>query len=337
MSETAWTLASAALLSIAATWVFRRLALAWGVVDRPDGNLKRHEAPVPLLGGAGVFVAFALASAVSVLALADAAGRASYMGLLAGASILLLVGGVDDVRRLGWKPKLAAELAIAVVLARAGVRLQIEFLPDALNYLGSALWIVGVANAVNLIDVMDGLASGTSAAAAATFASIGVLTGNLALALSAAALAGALLGFLVWNWRPARVYLGDAGSLFIGFTLAALAMWASYTVRHRAALGVPLLVLGVPLFETLFLVVMRLRRGRSPFQGSPDHFALRLRRAGRSVPRIVLTAIGVSLLLGAMGVVAMYAGIEGALAMYGIGAAIGVFAWKRLAPLEVPE
>ncbi|MEK7866275.1 MAG: MraY family glycosyltransferase [Planctomycetota bacterium] len=336
MTGAAWTLAAAALLSIAATWACRRLALSRGLVDAPDGNLKRHGAPVPLLGGAGVFAAFALASAYSVFSLAEKPGEPSYVGLLGGACILLLVGAVDDARRLGWKLKLVAELAIAVVLARAGVRLQIEFLPDALNYLGSALWIVGVANAVNLIDVMDGLASGTCAVAAMTLAAIGLLTGNLPLALAAAALAGALLGFLVWNWRPARIYLGDAGSLFIGFTLAALSMWASYTVRHRAALGVPLLVLGVPLFETLFLVVMRLRRGRSPFQGSPDHFALRLRSAGWSVPRIVLTTIGVTCLLGLMGILAMHS-IDAALAMYGTGAAIGVYAWKRLAPLEVPE
>lgn len=336
MTGVCWTAAIAAISSVVATWLCARAALAMGVVDAPDGRLKRHQAPVPLLGGVGVFTAFCFASALQGLPSIGSAEVSPYGNLLGGAAFMLLIGIVDDVRGLGWKVKLATELILAVILARAGVRLQIEYLPDALNYIGSALWIVGVVNAVNLIDVMDGLAAGTCAVAAATFAAIGVLTGNLALASVAAALAGALLGFLVWNWRPARTYLGDAGSLFIGFALAALAMWASYTVRHRAALGVPLLVLGVPLFETLFLVVQRLRRGRSPFQGSPDHFALRLRHAGWSIPRIILTTIGVSILLGGLGVVAM-SSIEGALAAYGIGAAIGVYAWKRLAPLEVPE
>ncbi len=335
MIEALWAAAGAAAASVVATWACRRFALAHAVLDAPDGKLKRHEAPVPRLGGVGVFAAFSLASVATVIPLCDSAARSPFAGLLGGAAVLLLVGLVDDARRLGWQPKLVAEIAIAVLLARAGVRLQIEVLPDAVNYLGSALWIVGVVNAVNLIDVMDGLAAGTCAAAAATLAAIGTMTGNLALALSAAALAGALLGFLAWNWRPARIYLGDAGSLFVGFALSALAMWASYTVRHRAALGAPLLVLGVPLFETLFLVVQRLRRGRSPFQGSPDHFAIRLRHAGWPVPRVVLATIGVSLLLGAMGIVAMLS-LEASLAMYGAGAAIGVYAWKRLAPLEVP-
>lgn len=334
-AETAAVAAGAAIVCVAATWAVRRFAVAWGFVDRPDGKLKRHEAAVPLLGGLAVFLAFAAMTAGPVR---TAAGPDvdPVDALLGGALVMLVVGAADDRRRLGWREKLLAELILAVVLARAGVRIQIEFLPVAANYVASALWLVGVANAVNLIDVMDGLASGTGAAVSATLAVIGLLTANLPLALASAALAGALVGFLVWNWRPARIYLGDAGSLFIGFSLAALAMWASYTVRHRAALGAPLLVLGVPLFETLFLVVQRLRRGRSPFHGSPDHFALRLRRAGWSVPRIVLTTIGVSLLLGGMGVAAMYT-MEVALASYGVGAAIGVYAWKRLAPLEVPE
>lgn len=336
MTVVLWTAALAALVSVLATWPMLRFALARGVVDRPDGRLKRHEAPVALLGGVAVFGAFALVATLQAWNRPGGAERVSVAGLVGGAACMLVIGLVDDVRGLGWKAKLTTELLLALLLARAGIRLQIEFLPEALNYLGSALWIVGVVNAVNLIDVMDGLAAGTCAVAAAMLAVVGVVTGNGALATVAAALAGALLGFLPWNWHPAHTYLGDAGSLFIGFALAALAMWASYTIRHRAALGVPLLVLGVPLFETLFLVVMRLRRGRSPFQGSPDHFALRLRRAGWHVPRIVLATLGVSVLLGILGLLAVLS-FDGALAAYGIGAAIAFYAWRQLAPLEVPE
>lgn len=327
---------AAAITCAASTWVVRRLALAAGVVDSPDGKLKRQEVAVPLLGGVAVWLSLA-AALLGLLRAAPMRDGSPMWGLLAGATILLAVGIVDDVRRLGWQVKLVVELAVAMILARAGVRLQIEFLPTWLNYVGSALWLVGVANAVNLIDVMDGLATGTCAVIASTFVCVGLLTRNAPLALAAAALAGALLGFLAWNWRPARIYLGDAGSLFIGFTLSALAMWASYTVRNRAALGVPLLVLGVPLFEMAFLVVMRLRAGRSPFRGSPDHFALRLRNAGKSVPAIVLSAMGVSALLGAMGVAAMYAGVEGAFGFYAAGAAIGWFFWRKLAALPPTE
>ncbi len=335
-AEAASVAAAAAITCAVSTWVVRRLALAAGVVDSPDGRLKRQESPVPLLGGVAVYLAFA-AALVGLVRAAPMRDASPIWGLLAGATILLAVGIVDDVRRLGWQVKLVVELVVAMLLAHAGVRLQIEFLPTWLNYLGSAMWLVGVANAVNLIDVMDGLASGTCAVIAATFVFIGLATHNAQLALASAALAGALLGFLGWNWRPARIYLGDAGSLFVGFALSALAMWASYTVRHRAALGVPLLVLGVPLFEMAFLVVMRLRARKSPFRGSPDHFALRLKNAGRSVPAIVLGTMGESALLGSMGILAMFVEVEMTLGLYAMAAVFGYFNWRWLAALPPPE
>jgi UDP-GlcNAc:undecaprenyl-phosphate GlcNAc-1-phosphate transferase len=215
-----------------------------------------------------------------------------------------------------------------MVIMRAGVKMQVVFLPWWVTVPLTVLWMLAATNAFNLIDVMDGLSSGVGAVAALFFAAIALATGMTPFAFLGAALAGGLLGFRHYNTEPARIYLGDTGSLFCGFLLGALAFVNPYTGRHWLGLVAPLLILGVPLFDMLFVMWVRYRRGMPVMLGSPDHVALRLRKwrlTTRATVRANVLAAG---LLGACGLAVMAlpltwgAALLGVLALVGAGLAI---------------
>ena len=268
-------------VALAITPVCRRLAVALGIVDRPGGK-KIHGQPTPLLGG----VAIALAHATAVV-WSGAADPASYR-ILVAAGFVMLLGVWDDVdphsEILRWWLRLIYEACLAAVVVGGGVRTTFLGTPW-LDVPLTLLWIVGITNAFNLLDNMNGLSAGVAAIGAVTFALLAVRyvdvgPEQLPTATAAAALGGACLGFLPSNFR-ARIFMGDAGSLFVGFTLACLAVqgsWRSPTVPTSVI--IPLLVLAYPLFDTTLVVVLRLRRGRSPFVGGRDHSSHRLVRLG---------------------------------------------------------
>jgi len=268
-------------VALAITPVCRRVALAMGVVDRPGGK-KIHGQATPLLGG----VAIALAQ-VAAFVWSAAADAASYR-ILAAAGFIMLLGIWDDLdphsEALRWWLRLVYEACLAGIVVAGGV--QTTFLGTPwLDIPLTMLWIVGITNAFNLLDNMNGLSAGVAAIGGLTFtllASRYVQVGpeQLPTAAAAAALSGACLGFLPSNFRS-RIFMGDAGSLFVGFTLACLAVqgsWRSPTVPTSVI--IPLLVLAYPLFDTTLVVVLRLRRGQSPFVGGRDHSSHRLVRLG---------------------------------------------------------
>lgn len=262
------------------TPVCRRLALRLDIVDRPGGR-KIHGEPTPLLGG----VAIAAAAVAGVVA----AGRLDPLLeriLLAGGGIVLL-GAYDDKHPsapgLRWWLRLLFEACLAILVLDAGVR--VTFLHPWVVLPASLLWILAISNAFNLLDNMNGLSAGVAAIAAMTFA---VLTARyveigpeqLPAATLAAALAGACLGFLPANFRS-RIFMGDAGSLFVGFVLACLAVlgsWRSPTVP--TSLVIPILILAYPIFDTILVICLRIRHGRSPVVGGRDHSSHRLVRLG---------------------------------------------------------
>ncbi len=298
-------LAAAALgagTSLLLTPWMARTAGRIGLVDRPDGALKTQRAPVPYLGGLSVFVAFLAA----VAAFGELTRPA--LAILLGGTLVMALGLLDDMGRLSPLAKLAGQgLAVATAM-KAGVGIHIVFLPEWLSPVLTFLWLLGVTNAMNIIDVMDGLAGGVGMAACAVFLVLSLTADQAAEALLAAALLGALAGFLRYNIHPARIYLGDAGSLFAGFVLGALSLTGVYARNNQVALLAPLLILGVPLFDTLFVSVIRLRRGRSPLLGSPDHFALRLLRRRLSVPQTAAASWGAAVVLGAGGMAMVFGG-----------------------------
>lgn len=290
-----------ALLSLYTTPLMRRAAIQFGIVDRPDGRLKQHAEAVPYLGGLAVFLSFVITLG-TVFEFSQA-----VLGILLSGTLMLLVGLIDDLGVLSPWEKLAGQSIAVFTLLKAGLFIKLVFIPPLPALVLSILWLLAVTNALNIIDIMDGLASGVAAIAAGFLAIVAVHNAEPMVAVMASALAGSLTGFLRYNAPPARIYLGDSGSLFIGLTLSALAMNGGYTTKNSLAMLTPLIILGVPLIDLAFVFVVRLEKGLSPFRGSPDHIALRLRCLGLSVAQTVGLAYGIGFALGVAGIALMEA------------------------------
>jgi UDP-GlcNAc:undecaprenyl-phosphate GlcNAc-1-phosphate transferase len=231
----------------------------------------------------------------------------AVLGILLAGTLMLLVGLIDDLGVLSPWAKLASQFIAVIALIKAGIFIKLVFVPPLAALAVSALWFLAVTNAFNIIDIMDGLASGVAAIAAVFFALVAIAHEEATVAVMAAALGGSLVGFLRYNSAPARIYLGDSGSLFIGLTLAALATNGGYTRSNLVAALTPVIFLGVPLFDLAFVSMLRLEQGLSPLRGSPDHFALRLRRAGFGVRHTVLVAYAATFVLCVVGLATMNA------------------------------
>ncbi len=279
--------ATALVLALAFTPACRALARAAGLLDRPNAR-KPHKQPMPLLGGAAILGAFAIV----VLARRDA--RHDLWGILAGAAIVFVLGLVDD--RLGMRPwvKLGGQALAAVVVIQSGVR--VSFLGDGVA--GTAftlLWIVGLTNAFNLLDNMDGLSAGVGSISAAAFAVLASRYMNLGweqfpTAIAGAALAGACLGFLPYNLGGASIFMGDAGSMPLGLVLASLAAFGSWrSPTLPTSLAIPALVLAYPIFDTALVTFCRWRDGRPIYLGGTDHSSHRLVALGlRKTEAVIL-------------------------------------------------
>ncbi len=277
-----------------AAWLtprMREAALRFGIVDQPDGKLKKHRDPVPYLGGLAIYLAF-------LLALVTLPFDREVLAMLLAGSIVVLLGLLDDLGQLGPWTKLFGQLVAVLVLVKSGLYIQLTFLPAWMAIPVSVLWLLASCNAFNLIDIMDGLSAGTAAVAALALMAVADANGNVASATLVASLAGACLGFLPSNFEPARIYMGDAGALFLGLTLGAVAMDNAYTRQNLLAAVAPALILGVPLFDMLFVMYVRYRRGMPVMLGSPDHVALRLRKWRLTTRQTVLASYGATAVLG---------------------------------------
>ncbi len=317
-------------LSLYGTPVARQAALRFNIVDRPDGRLKQQTEPVPYLGGLAIYFSFLI-----TLAMTFEFSRA-VLGLLLAGTIIVMLGLIDDFGVLTPLAKLAGQLIAVFVLIKSDIRIELAFLPYWAQILLTVIWMVGLINAFNIIDVMDGLAGGVAFVASLLLFVVAVAANDDDAPIQMAALAGSVAGFLRYNLHPARIYMGDAGSMFIGFLLGAVAMTLQYTHRSVAGLFAPVLILGVPIFDTGFVMVIRFLRGIPVFLGSGDHFALRLRRWAMTVPQIVALSCGAALLLGGFGLWIMWLPMEQALMVVAVVAvlvlAIGV--WLRR--IEMP-
>jgi len=266
---------SSAALGAACTRAAVAIAPRLGLVSAPNRLIAQHTRTVAYLGGVAVFVAAAVVAGAALFA-GERGGPLPWRALAGGAAAFLLVGLWDDWRPLSPAAKLAWQSAAGVGAALAGLRLPLTG-SAGVDVALAALWIVLVVNAANLVDVCDGLLGcvAVSALAAAGLVRPAVIPVVLPVV-------GATAGFLVYNLPPARVFLGDAGSHLLGFLLAGVALAAARGVGAWPALPWMGLVAGVPLFELVFLVVVRTRKGLPWWRGSPDHFALRLQVAGLS-------------------------------------------------------
>jgi len=300
---TASTLAISFILTAAGvillTPVAIRLAHRLGFYDIPNGR-KVHAKPTPLLGGLAVFSATLLVLLL-VGTLVGARIDGARAGFLVGAVVIFIVGLVDDRFGLSVGGKLFGQIIAAACLVLTGnTDGLIGNSPIALVL--CLVWTVGIINAVNFLDGLDGLAAGTTLLAGLAFAVVGLVGGQPYPALVAAIVAGSALGFLRWNWSPARIFLGDAGSLFLGYLLAALGLMSTWDKSSLAYLLVPVIVLGVPIFDITFVVAVRLLEGRAISKPGKDHTSHRILRLLRSVPSAALVFHVASLVLGATAV-----------------------------------
>ena len=294
------------------TPLLRKAALQLGIVDKPDGKLKQHGNTIPYLGGIAVFAAFLLTVGV----LTDFKDGET-LGLLLSGCIALLVGLIDDFGVLTPSQKMLGQTLAALVLIKSGTFIKLEILPIWVAVPLTVFWILAVTNAFNIIDIMDGLASGVAAVAAVSIAAANHMAGRDSQAFLAVVLAGSAIGFLRHNFHPARIFLGDAGSMFMGFMLAALSMNAGYTRVNLLAVISPVFILGIPLFDLLLVMFIRWQRGVPMTKGSPDHFALRLRRCNLSIRETAITTYLVGALLGGAALLMSNIRLEWAVATVG--------------------
>jgi UDP-GlcNAc:undecaprenyl-phosphate GlcNAc-1-phosphate transferase len=273
----------ALLFSILGTPLARRLALATGIVDMPSQRKVHHE-PTPLLGGAAIYGSFV----VALLLLGGRAEVRQMISIVLGATSISLVGLVDDARGVSPMLKLVAQFCAAAIVVISGLRVHI-FPWEALNIGVSLLWIVAITNALNLLDNMNGLSGGIAAIAAAHFLLLAALNGQYLVGVLSAALLGACIGFLRYNFNPASIFMGDTGALFIGFILASVAIKLRFTNTFVVTWMVPPVVLLLPIFDTTLVFISRLRRGLNPLTTpGKDHLSHRLVTFGFSRREAVL-------------------------------------------------
>ena len=293
---------SAAALSFLLGYPVRSLALRLDIVDRPDKR-KMHQIPIPLMGGLAIFISFAIVSAVLVTSgtfnFGDAQVRA-YLGLMAGSVLILLLGIYDDMKGAKAPLKFAGQTVAALVVVFTGGRVA-EFTNPLgasfeIGWLGipiAIFWIVGVTNAVNLLDGLDGLAAGVCGIAALGLFAVASREDTFVAALTVI-LAGGAIGFLRHNFYPARIFLGDTGSMFIGFSLAVVGLQGSFKSTTATVLFLPIILLGIPIFDTLFAIVRRAKRRTNPFKADREHIHHRLVRIGLHHRNVVLVLYFVS-------------------------------------------
>lgn len=282
-------------LALFLTPVARFLALRYDIVDNP-GGYKRQARPVPYLGG----VAIAVAAIAGVLVSEATRGVPSWSQatvVLGMCAVLVVVGFADDVRNLPPLPRLAAQALAALVVITLGTRVQLVDSVVAETLL-TMFWVVGITNGMNLLDNMDGLSAGVTAVSSGWLFVMAAGNGQFLVAGLLAAMIGASLGFLRHNFHPARIYMGDAGSLFIGFLLAVAAMRMRFDAPIEYTWLVPVLALGLPILDTSYVTVTRIARGTNPLSGGRDHISHRLVQVGFTVRSAVGILYGVAFVFG---------------------------------------
>lgn len=291
-------------LSIGFTPLALRVALARQVLDRP-GGYKSQASAVPYLGGAAIVGSFTIVSlcAAAILWPSSYRGGVAELGVILGLAVVLaVVGLLDDLRSLNPWPRFAVAVGAGLIVWLTGTQILL-FDNVLLDGALTVLWIVGITNALNLLDNMDGLSAGISAIASFFFFLIAAINGQVAIAALSIALAGCAIGFLWHNFHPARIYMGDAGSLFLGFLLAVIGIRLRFSGPTNVTFMVPILVMGVPILDTTLVVMTRILRRRNPLAGGRDHISHRLVFLGISVPGAVALIYGSGVALGWLGLV----------------------------------
>lgn len=271
--------------------LFIKAAHKSGLLDAPDGKIKVHDLPIPHFGGIAVFMSF-----IATLALSFPFKNV-VLWLLLGSTLLLLLGLIDDLHVLKPSQKFIGQIVAVACFLKGGFSLKSVFFSSWINILFSAFWMLSVINAFNLIDVMDGLSSTVALVAAVTFFFLAYVAGLHGLTLLLVTFIGALLAFFLYNKPPAKIYLGDAGAMFIGGFLASVPLLFNWSFHALNAVYAPVIILAIPLLEVTALVFIRSAKGIPFYQGSPHHFSIYLQNKGWSKSRVLLFSAGAGLVL----------------------------------------
>ncbi len=278
----------------------KKLAYKIGAIDIPKDNRRVHTKPMPRLGGLAIYISFVITSLLTLELSTE------LIGLLIGATMIVTIGIIDDCKQISAKLKLLVQVLAALVVVYSGVKIEgISFALSKSGYMGlgplsvplTVFWIVGITNTVNLIDGLDGLAAGVSFIAALSLAYVAY--GQSAdIAMLLIILAGGLLGFLPYNFNPAQIFMGDTGSLLIGFLLATISVEGLIKSATTLAVAIPILALGVPVFDTAFAIIRRLVNKRPIMEADKGHLHHKLLEHGLSQKQTVLVLYFISAVLG---------------------------------------
>lgn len=299
----------AGVLAYAATPLVKKFAYVVGAVDVPRDNRRMHKTPIPRLGGLAIFAGFL----ISVLIFGEM--DRMMTSILIGALLLVTMGILDDILALKAWIKLIVQIVSALIpVIYGGLRIETLsnfnfFSAEPYSYLGvlsvpiTVIWIVGLTNAVNFIDGLDGLAAGVSSISAIAMLVISCILGDPAVAVVTAALAGSIFGFLPYNFNPAKIFMGDTGSNFLGFILATLSIQGLFKFYAVISFAVPFLILGLPLFDMLSSIIRRVAKGQSPMAPDRGHIHHRLIDMGLSQKQAVAVLYAITCILGITGVI----------------------------------
>jgi UDP-GlcNAc:undecaprenyl-phosphate GlcNAc-1-phosphate transferase len=296
---------TALALSLIFTPIAIKLAPKIGAIDIPKDNRRMHTKAMPRFGGMAIYIG----TIVSMLVFMPL--DTGTLGVIAGGTLMFIVGVIDDLKGMPAKVKLLCQIVCAFILFQFSVR--IEFISDPfgggyfyfpwiVSLIVTIVWIVGITNTINLIDGLDGLAAGVACIASISIAYVAFIHGRMEVAMAMLAIAGASIGFLPFNFSPAKIFMGDGGSLFLGFMLAGLSVMSPVKSATMVATIVPVLVLGLPIFDTAFAILRRIVNRRPIMEADKGHLHHRIMDAGLGQRRTVLTLYCIS---GVMGVAAI--------------------------------
>lgn len=314
-------------VSFAATPVVRILAKRVGAIDVPRDNRRMHKVPIPRMGGLAIFFGFI----TSVLCFGTI--NSQMKAILLGASVLIVLGIIDDIKALPASFKLVVQIIAALIPALNGVRaynIANPFVSYDYIHLGAfaipftVIWIVGIINAVNFIDGLDGLAVGISSIASFSLLIIAAMVSESYVVIIMAALAGSCIGFMPFNMNPAKIFMGDTGSMFLGYILAVMSVQGMFKFYAVVTFAVPFIILGLPILDTAFAIIRRLMKGQSPFAADRGHVHHRLIDMGFDQKQTVAILYALSAVLGLSAVLLTTSG-EAKFIILVLAVAIAVF------------
>lgn len=316
------------IVAFSATPLIKKISFKFGAVDIPKDARRMHDKPIARLGGLTIILGFVISLAFNIIGhyfnLAGIAIDKQLLGLLAGCLIIIIIGILDDIHPINAKAKLLFQLLAAIlVVIIADTRISsitnpfsalgISALSDYFSYPLTVLWIVGITNAINLIDGLDGLAAGVSSISYLSLFFVSMIMGDSSTALLIAILAGATLGFLPYNFNPAKIFMGDTGATFLGFTLAVISIQGTIKSFAAISLAVPLLILGLPLFDTAFTILRRVISRKPIMEADRGHLHHKLIDMGLSQKQSVVIMYTASAALGLCAIVLTDKGVLSAI------------------------